>query len=214
MTYRSTIGLEIWLKSDVLRILRGVNSANRDIADEINTREMRIYRRGFEAALKATAEAFGIPWEAVSTDSRKSQPSQRLRGFVGWRIAQGWREQYTFMLIAGSLALLSAAVVTLAVIVAVRATSQAIAANAARDEQRARAEQERLRGGRDALRLWGKFTPPPPDRPLPLASDPPALPPAWDLSQGVVGFGGEEYSDVPAFSDNGFQPDDAWENGP
>jgi hypothetical protein len=134
---------------------------------------------------------------------------------VGWHIAQGWREQYTVMLIAGLLAILGALIVALAVIVAVRATSSAITATAARDEQRARTELERLRGGRDALRVWSRFNPPPGAPQPPSARDFPALPPStWDLSQGVVGFGGEEYSDVPAFSNNGFRPDDAWEDGP
>ena len=61
----STDRLGIWSKDEILQAMRAIDMANRSIADQIDTPEMHLYRRGFEAALRAVAEAFGmqIEWE-------------------------------------------------------------------------------------------------------------------------------------------------------
>lgn len=52
----------VWYRGDVLDILRSVHSANWDIAQHIDTPQMRLYRKGFEAAIEAAATAFGLSY--------------------------------------------------------------------------------------------------------------------------------------------------------
>jgi hypothetical protein len=57
-------GLNVWFKDDIQNALRAIDTANADLFKTINTPEMHFYRRGYEAALRAIAEAFGIRYES------------------------------------------------------------------------------------------------------------------------------------------------------
>jgi hypothetical protein len=64
----SNSGLDVWFKDDIKNTLRGVDSANAELFETINTPEMQLYRKGYEAAIRAIAEAFGIRYK--SSDRR------------------------------------------------------------------------------------------------------------------------------------------------
>ena len=49
-----------WFSDEIANILQAVAMSNGDIADAVDTPEMRIYKRGFDAALNAIAAAIGI----------------------------------------------------------------------------------------------------------------------------------------------------------
>jgi len=60
MPLTRTGGFKIWFRDEIENVISAVDAANSDIASCIDTPEMMLYRRGYEAALKAIAEAFGI----------------------------------------------------------------------------------------------------------------------------------------------------------
>ena len=49
-----------WFSDELANILQAVAMSNGDIADAVDTTEMRFYKRGFDAALSAVAAAIGI----------------------------------------------------------------------------------------------------------------------------------------------------------
>lgn len=49
-----------WFPDEVFNVLQSVVLANGDLADAIDTPEMALYRRGFDAAIAAIAASFGI----------------------------------------------------------------------------------------------------------------------------------------------------------
>jgi hypothetical protein len=63
-TQYSSSGLDVWFKEDIQNALKAVDSANAELFKVINTPEMRLYRQGYEAAIRAVAEAFGIRHES------------------------------------------------------------------------------------------------------------------------------------------------------
>jgi hypothetical protein len=63
-THYSSSGLDVWFKEDIQNALKAVDSANAELFKVINTPEMRLYRQGYEAAIRAVAEAFGIRHES------------------------------------------------------------------------------------------------------------------------------------------------------
>jgi len=71
MMRRHEASLKIWFRDEIANVLRSVDRANRDIADAIPTREMALYRRGFTAALRAVAEAFGISPDIIVSEHDK-----------------------------------------------------------------------------------------------------------------------------------------------
>jgi hypothetical protein len=64
-------GLHVWFRDDIKNTLRAVNSANADLFRVINTPEMRLYRQGYEAAIRSIAEAFGIRDATEAHDSEE-----------------------------------------------------------------------------------------------------------------------------------------------
>jgi hypothetical protein len=56
----SSPGLEVWFRDDIQNTLRAVDSANAELFKTINTPEMQHFRQGYEAAIRAIGEAFGI----------------------------------------------------------------------------------------------------------------------------------------------------------
>jgi hypothetical protein len=56
------VGLGVWLRDEIEDTLLAVDIANLDIADHIDTPEMRLYRKGYEAAIRSVAAAFGIAY--------------------------------------------------------------------------------------------------------------------------------------------------------
>jgi hypothetical protein len=73
-SYASNSGLNVWFKDDVQNALRAVESANAGLFEIISTPEMQLYRQGYEAALRAVAEAFGIRQEPL-TPHRDEAPA-------------------------------------------------------------------------------------------------------------------------------------------
>ncbi len=61
----------VWFRDDILDTLAAVDAANWDIAQHIDSREMLLYRMGFEAAIQAVAAAFGLAYQPRSLTSRK-----------------------------------------------------------------------------------------------------------------------------------------------
>jgi len=59
----SSSGLDVWFKDDIKNTLRAIDSANAEVFKTINTSEMQLYRQGYEAAIRAIAEAFGINYQ-------------------------------------------------------------------------------------------------------------------------------------------------------
>lgn len=69
----SRSGLDVWFKDDIRNALRAVDSANADLFEIINNSEMQLYRQGYEAAVRAIAEAFGIRYK--SAHQREETPA-------------------------------------------------------------------------------------------------------------------------------------------
>ncbi len=65
-----------WFGDEIEATIAAVNDANLDIAGAIDTPEMRMYRRGFDAALRAMSKAFQVDAPATSraTLTRRVQP--------------------------------------------------------------------------------------------------------------------------------------------
>jgi len=63
MHHDDGLSLNVWFRDDIKNALVAVDSANLDIASVVDTPEVRIYRRGYEAAIRAVAAAFGIRME-------------------------------------------------------------------------------------------------------------------------------------------------------
>lgn len=59
----SSSGLDVWFKDDIKNTLRAIDSANAEVFNTIDTSEMQLYRQGYEAAIRAIAEAFGIRYD-------------------------------------------------------------------------------------------------------------------------------------------------------
>jgi len=59
---RRNPGTRVWFRDDILDTLSAVDSANWDVAQHIETSEMQLYRKGYEAAIRATALAFGLSY--------------------------------------------------------------------------------------------------------------------------------------------------------
>lgn len=53
-------GLGVWFKDEIKNVLLSLDAANLDIAQNVPTHEMALYRKGYEAAIQAMALAFGI----------------------------------------------------------------------------------------------------------------------------------------------------------
>ncbi|HID63884.1 MAG TPA: hypothetical protein EYP49_14280 [Anaerolineae bacterium] len=72
-------GLGVWFKDEIKNTLLALDAANLDIAQHIDTPEMRLYRKGYEAAIQAMAIAFGISYTpATVSDSSPSFPKTAL----------------------------------------------------------------------------------------------------------------------------------------
>jgi len=62
MHYDKTVRLGIWFRDEIRDTLLAVDTANLDIANSIDIPEIRLYRKGYEAAIRAVATAFGISY--------------------------------------------------------------------------------------------------------------------------------------------------------
>ena len=56
-------GIGVWFQEEVENIIASVESANVDVARHIQTKEMKLYRNGYSAALEAVATAFGVRYQ-------------------------------------------------------------------------------------------------------------------------------------------------------
>ena len=67
-SYYYDAGFNCWFRDDINNALRAIDSASAEVFDLITTPEMRLYRRGYEAAIRAMAEAFGIHYATPSAN--------------------------------------------------------------------------------------------------------------------------------------------------
>lgn len=67
-------GLGVWFKDEIRNTLVALDAANLDIAQHIDTPEMRLYRKGYEAAIQAMAIAFGISYTPASVSDAPTSP--------------------------------------------------------------------------------------------------------------------------------------------
>jgi|YNPNPStandDraft_1061719.scaffolds.fasta_scaffold15091_3 hypothetical protein len=63
---RRNQGIGVWFRNDILDTLTAIDAANWDVAQYIDTPEMRLYRKGYEAAIQAMAAAFGLSYQPRS----------------------------------------------------------------------------------------------------------------------------------------------------
>lgn len=61
----------VWYRNDICDALNAVDAANWDIAQHVDTPEMRLYRMGFEAAIQAAAAAFGLSYTPRSQEGER-----------------------------------------------------------------------------------------------------------------------------------------------
>ena len=55
----------MWSQNDIMKTLSIVDAANHDIAQDVDTPEMRIYRKGYEAAIRAVPDISGCRRRSV-----------------------------------------------------------------------------------------------------------------------------------------------------
>lgn len=56
----SQSGFRVWSRGDIIAILAAAEQANADIADCLEGAGIKMYRRGWSAAMRAIAAGFGI----------------------------------------------------------------------------------------------------------------------------------------------------------
>jgi hypothetical protein len=59
-------GLGVWFRDEIANALLALDAANLDIAQHVDTPEMHLYRKGYEAAIQAMATAFGVSLTPLS----------------------------------------------------------------------------------------------------------------------------------------------------
>ncbi len=64
---RRNHGSGVWFPDEIMDALSAVDLANWDISRQIDTPEVRMYRRGYEAAIAAIATTFGLAYYPRST---------------------------------------------------------------------------------------------------------------------------------------------------
>lgn len=69
----SSSGLEVWFRDDIQNTLRSVDLANAELFRTINTPEMQHFRQGYEAAIRAIGEAFGIRYRPANGKEETSE---------------------------------------------------------------------------------------------------------------------------------------------
>ena len=52
---------QVWLRQDLCSLLNSVDKANSCIGDNVDSREVALFRAGFRAALEAVAVAIDVP---------------------------------------------------------------------------------------------------------------------------------------------------------
>ncbi len=64
--------LEIWFKDEIENTLSAIDLANEELFEIVCVPEMQLYRQGYQAALRAVAEAFGIRRELTANGTGRS----------------------------------------------------------------------------------------------------------------------------------------------
>lgn len=73
-------GLKVWFRDEIQNTLVAIDTANLDLVSAIDSAEMQIYRKGYAAAIRAVAAAFGIPYPP----SGHSTPHAEVVDSPGW----------------------------------------------------------------------------------------------------------------------------------
>lgn len=60
-------GLKVWFRDEIQNALTAVDTANLELMSTIDSPEMEMYRKGYAAAIRALAAAFGLAY-APQTD--------------------------------------------------------------------------------------------------------------------------------------------------
>lgn len=55
-------GLKIWFRDEIQNALAAVDIASTDLLSGIDSSEIQMYRRGYAAAIRAVAAAFGLSY--------------------------------------------------------------------------------------------------------------------------------------------------------
>jgi hypothetical protein len=68
--YQSTQrGLKVWFRDEIQDALTAVDTANMDVVSTINSPEIQMYRKGYAAAIRAVAAAFGVSYSPQALSS-------------------------------------------------------------------------------------------------------------------------------------------------
>ena len=63
---RLSSGIGVWFEQEIENTLQAIDAANLDVAEFVPTQEMRIYRKGYAAAINAVAAALGLNYRSIS----------------------------------------------------------------------------------------------------------------------------------------------------
>jgi hypothetical protein len=79
--YQSTQrGLKVWFRDEIQNALIAVDTANLDLVSSIDSPEIQIYRKGYAAAIRAVAAAFGLPY----SPQMLPEPESEVVDSPGW----------------------------------------------------------------------------------------------------------------------------------
>ncbi len=66
-------GLKVWFRDEIQNTLMAIDTANLDLVSAIDSAEMQIYRKGYAAAIRAVAAAFGIPYPPSGLSTSRTE---------------------------------------------------------------------------------------------------------------------------------------------
>jgi len=61
---RLSSGIGVWFEQEIENALQAIDAANLDVAEFVPTQEMRLYRKGYAAAINAIAAALGVNYRS------------------------------------------------------------------------------------------------------------------------------------------------------
>jgi len=70
MVHGTQRGLKIWFRDEIQNTLVAVDMANLDLFTSIDSPDVQMYRRGYAAAIRAVAAAFGLSYSPQIDQAR------------------------------------------------------------------------------------------------------------------------------------------------
>lgn len=80
MVHSAPRGLQVWFRDEIQNALTAVDTANLDLVSSIDSPEIQMYRKGYVAAIRAVAAAFGVPY----TPQMLSKPESEVVDSPAW----------------------------------------------------------------------------------------------------------------------------------